>query len=200
MSWGVLPWVYPVWDSLGFLDFCHYYIAHVTSEAVPFVHLASVCRSLQCQISTLTHVGGCGLLFRFASSVVLWGGRGTADKYHCRVWGVPAVFRPHWVCPCSHVCFPCLHCPGSSLLFSEQALSCVHFSCLSCSGSGSWVIHKGPDSIGPVFCALPIRAAQITKSLKSLLYLGASCLFPSVVPTSLFGHAGKVHLVSLLGS
>ena len=21
MSWGVLPWVYPVWDSLGFLDF-----------------------------------------------------------------------------------------------------------------------------------------------------------------------------------
>ena len=20
MSWGVLPWVYPVWDSLGFLD------------------------------------------------------------------------------------------------------------------------------------------------------------------------------------
>ena len=20
VSWGVLPWIYPVWDSLGFLD------------------------------------------------------------------------------------------------------------------------------------------------------------------------------------
>ena len=25
MSWGVLPWVYPVWDSLGFLDFSDYF-------------------------------------------------------------------------------------------------------------------------------------------------------------------------------
>ena len=24
MSWGVLPWVYPVWDSLGFLDLCDF--------------------------------------------------------------------------------------------------------------------------------------------------------------------------------
>ena len=27
---------------------------------------------------------------------------------------------PHWVCPCSpHVCFPCLHCLGSRLLYQE---------------------------------------------------------------------------------
>ena len=25
MSWGVLPWVYPVWDSLGFLDLGDYF-------------------------------------------------------------------------------------------------------------------------------------------------------------------------------
>ena len=28
MSWGVSPWVYPVWDSLGFLDFDDYFLPH----------------------------------------------------------------------------------------------------------------------------------------------------------------------------
>ena len=28
MSWGVSPWVYPVWDSLGFLDLCSYFLPH----------------------------------------------------------------------------------------------------------------------------------------------------------------------------
>ena len=28
MSWGVSPWVYPVWDSLGFLDFGDYFLPH----------------------------------------------------------------------------------------------------------------------------------------------------------------------------
>ena len=28
MSWGVSPGVYPVWDSLGFLDLCHYFLPH----------------------------------------------------------------------------------------------------------------------------------------------------------------------------
>ena len=28
MPWGVSPWVYPVWDSLGFLDLCHYFLPH----------------------------------------------------------------------------------------------------------------------------------------------------------------------------
>ena len=43
-------------------------------------------------------VGGGGLLFRFACSLVLRGGRGAADKYHWRAWGALALFRPHWVC------------------------------------------------------------------------------------------------------
>ena len=29
MSWGVSPWVYPVWDSLGFLDLGDYFLPHV---------------------------------------------------------------------------------------------------------------------------------------------------------------------------
>ena len=28
MSWGVSSWVYPVWDSLGFLDLCDYFLPH----------------------------------------------------------------------------------------------------------------------------------------------------------------------------
>jgi len=28
MSWGVSPWVYPVWDSLGFLDLGDYFLTH----------------------------------------------------------------------------------------------------------------------------------------------------------------------------
>ena len=28
LNWGVLPWVYPVWDSLGFLDLGGYFLPH----------------------------------------------------------------------------------------------------------------------------------------------------------------------------
>ena len=55
--------------------------------------------------------------FRLVCSVVLWGGRNTANKYH---WCVFTVIQPHWVCPCSwHVCFPSLHCSDSRLLCRE---------------------------------------------------------------------------------
>ena len=42
----------------------------------------------------------------------------------------------------------------------RQALGCVHFPGLS--HSGSWVLHKGTDSVGPAFCALP-RSKQLRK-------------------------------------
>ena len=29
MSWGVSPWVYPVWDSLSFLDLGDYFLPHL---------------------------------------------------------------------------------------------------------------------------------------------------------------------------
>ena len=38
---------------------------------------------------------------------------------------------------------------------AEQALHFVHSSGLSCSGSCSWVLHKGTDLVGHVSCALP---------------------------------------------
>ena len=119
----------------------------------------SVCKSLQYLTSTLTQGGEGGHLFRLTCSILLRGGRNTANKYHWRVWGVLAVSQPHWVCPCSRsVCFPSLHRSGSRLLCRnclKWALGCVHFPGLSYSGSGSWVFHKGTDSVGPAFCALP---------------------------------------------
>ena len=88
----------------------------VPSEAVPFLYLASVCWSLQCLISALTQVGGGGLLFRFTCSVVLRGGRGSADKCHWHMQGTLTVFQPHWVCPHSGVC--------ALLVYTAQAPSC----------------------------------------------------------------------------
>ena len=153
---------------------------------MPFVYLASVCRSLQCLVSALTQVGRGGLLCRFACSVALWGGRGAADKCHWRVWGVLAVFRPHWVWPRSRrVCFPRLHCSGSQLLYRERALSCVHFPGLSRSGSGSRVLHKGADSVGHAFCAFPVRAAQAAR--RTLFRCSATSPLP--IPASVSRHA-----------
>ena len=37
MSWGVLPWVYPVWDSLGFLDLGGYFLPHFREVLSPQV-------------------------------------------------------------------------------------------------------------------------------------------------------------------
>ena len=86
-------------------------------------------------------------------------GREEHCKYHWCVWGVLAVSGPHWVCAHSQ-------CGLSlSVLLRLQvalqgnclkwALGCGYFPGLSCSGSDSWVLHKGTDSVGPGFCALP---------------------------------------------
>ena len=42
----------------------------------------------------------------------------------------------------------------------KWALGCVYFPGLICSGSGSQVLHKGADSVGPALCALP-RSEQL---------------------------------------
>ena len=39
--------------------------------------------------------------------------------------------------------------------YSKHTLGCVHFPGLSCSGSGSRVLHEGTHLVGPAFCALP---------------------------------------------
>ena len=79
-----------------------------------FILASSVCWSFQCLISALKKGGEGGHLFRLTYSVVLWGGRSTANKYP---WRVLTVSWPHWVCSRSRcVCFPSLHCSGSRLL------------------------------------------------------------------------------------
>ena len=115
---------------------------------------------------------------------MLWGERSTANKYHWRVWGVFAVYGPHWICPSSrhHVLL------GSTLLRLQlvlqgnclrRALGCV----LSPSGSGSRVLHKG------VLCPSKVRAAQVPRCLASALSPGGRLrLIASPVPASQFRH------------
>ena len=134
--------------------------------SLPSILASSVCWPLQCLISTLTQGVGGGHFFMLTCSVVLWGGRNTANKYPWCVWGVLPVSRPHWVCPCSRrVCFPsvcysvqALGCSAGNCL--RRDLVCMHFPGLSLSGSGSWVLHKGADLVGPPFCAFP-RSKQL---------------------------------------
>ena len=67
----------------------------VTSRAVLsslFIFASSVCKSLWYLIFTLTQEGEGSHLFRLTCSVVLWGGRNTAKKYHWHVRGVLAVY------------------------------------------------------------------------------------------------------------
>ena len=93
---------------------------HFQSGSLFFILSSSVCKSLQYLTSTLPQGGEGGHLFRITCSIVLWGGRNTANRYHWCVQGVLAVSGPHWVCPRSrYVCFPGLHCSGSRLLFRE---------------------------------------------------------------------------------
>ena len=123
---------------------------HFQNDSLFFVYFGFLCKSLQCLSSALIKGGEGGHLFRLTCSVVLCGGRNTANKYHWHVWGVLAVSGPHWICPSSRWCV----LSWSTLLRLQvalqgnsprQALGCVHFPGLSFSGSGSRVFHKGPD-------------------------------------------------------
>ena len=94
-------------------------ICHFCSGSLFFVYFGFLCL----QFSPVSHfclaqrVEG-GHLFRLCCSVVLWGGRDTANKYHWCVGGVLTVYGPHWVCPSSqwHVL------SGSTLLRFQGAL------------------------------------------------------------------------------
>ena len=89
-----------------------------------------------------------GHLCRLTCSVALCGGRDIANKYRWRVWGLLAVYGPHWVCPSSRR--PVL--PGSTpprLQVALQgpcpkpALHFVHFP--GRSPAGSRILRKGTD-------------------------------------------------------
>ena len=120
---------------------------------------------------------------RLTCSVVLWGGRDAANRYHWRLWGVLTVSQPHWVCPRSrHVCFPCVHRLGSRLLCWE----------LSEAGPG---LHAPPRSkplrfrysSSPqrhrfswacILCPSQVRAAQVTRCLVSAVTMTYHLLLP----------------------
>ena len=135
-----------------------------------FILASSVCKSLQYLTSALTQGGEGGHLLRLTCSVVLWGGRDTANKYCWHVCGVLAVYGPHWVCPRSRQRYVL---PGSTLLSLQgalqghcpkRALHFMHFQGLS--RSGSRVLHKDTDSVGCAFlCLSLVRAAQATRCL-----------------------------------
>ena len=121
---------------------------HFQSSSLLFVSASSVCKSLQCLISALTQGGEGGHMFRFTCSVVLWGGRGTANKYRWCVRRVLRVYGPLRVC--HSLRWRVL--PRSTLLRLQDALQghcpkwalCfMHFPGLS--HSGSRVPHKSTD-------------------------------------------------------
>ena len=63
-------------------------------------------------------------------------------------------FAPaHGMCAFMVYTSQALGCSAGNCL--RWALSCMHFPCLSRSGSGSRVLHKGADLVGPAFCARP---------------------------------------------
>ena len=65
----------------------------------------------------------------------------------------------------------------------KWALSCMHFPGLICSGSGSWVLHKGTDFVGPAFCALPGPRSSGDQVLGDRTLPGGLCiLITSQVP------------------
>ena len=103
--------------------------------------------------------GRSGLLFRLTCSAVLW------REEHCKqislacvgsACSVLATLGLHLLIVC--VIFQStLHRLQIALQWNclKQPLDCVHFPGISHSGSGSRVLHKDADSIGPAFCVLP---------------------------------------------
>ena len=112
--WSGVPSHSPVASANRVLICCTCYFQ---SSSLFFVYFGFPCLQISSvSTSSLTQGGEGGHLFRLTCSVVLRGGRNTANKYHWCVWGVLAVSGPHGVCLCSwRVYFPGLHCSGSRL-------------------------------------------------------------------------------------
>ena len=84
--------------------------------------------------------------------------------------------------------------------YLKWALGCAHFLGLSHSGSGSRVLHKGTDSVAPVFCAPPrfeqLRQPGAWRVHSPSLAVG---LITSPIPASRFpGCASKSVISSVL--
>ena len=116
--------------------------------------------------------------FRLTCSVVLWGGRDTANKWH---WHVFTVSRPHWVWPHSqHVCFPCLHCLGSRLFCPKLSEAVRELYVLPRSKPLRFRYSGSPQrcrlSWARVLYPSQIRAAQVTRCLVNVV--AVTCHLP----------------------
>ena len=131
---------------------------HFQSGSLFFVYFGFLCLQV-CSVSNFrpeTRVER-GHLCRLTSSVVLWGRKNTANKYHWHVWHEARVltclatlgFPPVTACVLSQstlLRFQAAlqgNCP-------KQALGFVYFPGPCCSGSRSSVLHKGTDLAGHV--------------------------------------------------
>ena len=100
---------------------------------------------------------------------MLWGGRNTATnvtgcaRSDSATLGVP----PLSVCAFPVYTAQAPGCSAGNCL--RRALGCMHFPGLSRSGSGSGVLHKGADLVGPEFCAHP-RSKHSRPQLKPVTY------------------------------
>ena len=106
-----------------------------------------------------------------------------------------------------HVCFPGLHHSGSRLQVALQvncpkwALDFMHFPDLSCSGSGSQILHKDTDSAERVFSALP-RFKQLRRPVlaSALCILITSSILAAQLPRCAATAPSQMCRVSPLGS
>ena len=139
-----------------------YSIVPVTSKAVPSVLASSVCWSLQCLISALTQVGLWWTLFLASLVQSCYGEGGTLQTNNtgvcsqCLSHTGPA--PTHGVCTLPAHTAQALGCSAGN--HPRLALGCMHLPGLSHSGSGTRVVFRGADSVGPAFCALP-RSEQL---------------------------------------
>ena len=110
----------------------------------------------------------------FLGSLVLWGGRNAANKYHWCLWGVLTMSQPHWVCPCSQrACFPSLHCSGSRLLCPEMSEADPGLHALPRSKPLRFRHWGTPQrrrlGWACILCPSQVRAAQMTRCLVSVV-------------------------------
>ena len=121
---------------------------------------SSVCMSLQCLISTLTEEGGGGQVFRLTCSVVLWGGRITANKSHWCVGSARSVWATPGLPPLMAACaFPVYtaQAPGCS---AGVLLCFVHLPGLSRSGSGFGNYARAQRLLDVYFVPFPGRSSS----------------------------------------
>ena len=139
--------------------------------------------------------------FRLTCSVMLWGGRNTANKYHWHVWGMLTVSHPHWVCPLSQrVCFPSLYCSGSVLLCRELSEVGPGLGALPRSKLLRFRFSGTPQRCrlgwACVLCPYQVRAAQVARCLASAVAPSWRLhLITSPVPAAQFSGCTTAHLL-----